>query len=784
MNGSSQNRNELKGYLKTYLLLCVLCIAFLGSFYGKVILNPNSYMFNASGDGIKNYYVYAYYVQNNQSYTSFEGHNYPFGESVLYTDGHPLIAFSIKVMSGIFPGAADYSIGILNFWMLFSFFLCATFLFLIFRELNIYPLLSAFAAFAIMVLSPQVFRLTGHYALSYGFVIPLTIYLVLKHQTTKRSILCIAALFIHLFCCFFTHPYLGIISTAIVLIFLFIKWILNFRNHPFYSRKNLGLLIVSIVPLVLFYVIARILDTHSGRTTNPYGFFDYYADIDTLFLPNHPPLKFLLKLLPPFTQTWEGWSYIGVTGILTCVVITFMFVRFLLKKKKGQLFFRDNSLLILFIASLVLVLFSMGVPFRFLPKSALDHFSFLKQFRSIGRFAWVFFFMINILAIYLLDQFIRNNVGSGKKWMKFFIILIPALIFYEGYFYHKEVSREISKSPNLYSFKNVPDELGNVINVAKTSSSQAIIPLPYYNTGSENFMKEGSDKIYTASMILSYYTGIPLMGNLIPRSSVCESKMLIQVFSDDFYKKEILTRIKSDLPFLVLYSKEDLNRNENLLKQKGTVLYEGPEYILYSVSKELLFRNSSQNEIDKFKNIKGELLEKNGFLTNDTTSWFFYDGFENMPSGNTFRGKGGISTKKNNPTVLADIYCNKFTRDEKYFASFWIYNEGKNCGQDILTNLDFKIYHTLNGSFDQIATIKPQTSMVISNNWTLVEINFRVEKREGSVQFRLDGNDITDGNLFVDEVFIYPAAKEYYRIEQQTGDTYNELFYNNHRIAR
>ena len=54
-----------------FLVLIVAVTVFLSIFYGKVIMSPNSYLFNLTGDGIKNYYTYAYFIENNQSNTKF-----------------------------------------------------------------------------------------------------------------------------------------------------------------------------------------------------------------------------------------------------------------------------------------------------------------------------------------------------------------------------------------------------------------------------------------------------------------------------------------------------------------------------------------------------------------------------------------------------------------------------------------------------------------------------------------------------------------------------------------
>lgn len=781
--------NNKSGYSKGYLLLVILCLAFLGFLYGKILIHPNQYIFNSAGDGIKNYYTYAYYIAKNKSNTSFEGFNYPYEEVLIYTDCNPVLAFCIKKLAIVFPGITQYSIGILNFIMIFSFFLTSSFLYLIFKNLRIHPLLSALSALSIMVLAPQVFRLSGHYSLSYGFVIPLTILLLFKIQQNKKILTYATILFIHIFCSFFTHPYLGLISVSIIFTYVFVQWIFLFRSRSFYGFQTIILFLSAAFPLIIFYAFTSAMDTHLGRTTNPYGFFEYYADLDTIFLPNHPPLLvFVKKFLPSFTQTWEGWSYIGVVAIITGFIIVIRFIRFILKKQKlnnALLEFPHKTLIILFISSIILVFFSMGLPFRFLPKHYLDYFSFIKQFRSIGRFAWVFFFVINIVAILVVDRYGRRLFVSGKRGLVYVMfILTPSFIFFEGVSGHMDISNKIVQSNNPFLQKNLPDNLNKIITKVDANHYAAIIPLPYYNIGSENFTKEASNETYSNSFLLSYHSGIPLISNFTARASISESKNLMQLFSDGFYSKQIVNDFDSNLPFLILCTNGSLNLQESLLISKATPLYKDNDVALFKISREDLLAKTSGQEFQYFHSLKDELYPYNGLMTNDSNSYFFYNGYNDVVNENmiNFRGNGVLSFMKNDRLVLADAPANKFAKNHLYIASFWIYNGGHNYGQDVLTNIDFNIYQSTNQKI--IETIKPQSSMVINNDWSLVELPFSVSTDQGTIQFILEGKDWKNRKMYLDDVFIYRRGTTYYRVDKAENKQPVELFKNNHQIRK
>ncbi len=64
------------GVLSILILSTVILISW---YYGEIIIAPNQILFNATGDGLKNYYVPMMQVGSDQ-YFMFEYFNYPYGE--------------------------------------------------------------------------------------------------------------------------------------------------------------------------------------------------------------------------------------------------------------------------------------------------------------------------------------------------------------------------------------------------------------------------------------------------------------------------------------------------------------------------------------------------------------------------------------------------------------------------------------------------------------------------------------------------------------------------------
>jgi len=152
-------RNAL--LLTIFLALTVLCVLFY-----PILAQPGHYFFSMSGDGVKNYYTLMYYVKFDHG-THFSGMNYPYGEQIIFTDGQPLLASGLQFLQHHGVNAADRIPAILNLAMLFSPLLSAVFILLILRSFGFRHWTAACYAVLIAMMSPQVLRYMGHYALAY-----------------------------------------------------------------------------------------------------------------------------------------------------------------------------------------------------------------------------------------------------------------------------------------------------------------------------------------------------------------------------------------------------------------------------------------------------------------------------------------------------------------------------------------------------------------------------------------------------------------------------------------
>jgi hypothetical protein len=771
-----------------FLILLALITAFLFGFYGKILISPNSYMFSSSGDGMKNYYTYAYYIQNNKSFTNFDGMNYPYGENFTYTDCHPVLASMLKLLHPLFPGLSLYSIGIVNILMIISLGLTAIILYFLFRELKVEHLLAVFGAMGIMALSPQILRFTGHYALSYSFFIPLTIYLLLLYEkgANRKRIFFFLVLSTLFF--FGVHAYLGMIAATLVLTYVFVR-ILNqlIKENHIDIMKQLSLMAAAIIPVALYYLFVKITDTHTGRTTNPWGILENHADPGSVFLPTHPPFNNIKEFLfPRVSQPWEGLSYIG---LITIIVISLFLVFSIVSSAKtksltfNKTWVNSQPLRLLFLASIIILAFSMFLPFRwFHLEQMINHFDIIKQFRAIGRFAWVFYFVSTIVLVTIINNAFQWL--SGKKMLVpayILAVIIPLLLFTEGWDYHKTMSKLLVKSPNLFDINQTPENLKKDIESVNIYHYQAILPFPFFYIGSENYGKVADDKIYRLSFIFSYHLGLPIVGSYLTRTSIHESKNIMQLFASNFYHKNIQQDLPSDKPFLLLCLNGYLNSTETDYLKKATLLIKRDEYSIYEINPDVFFENTASEEFEKFNEVKNKLFEKDGFLVSDTSLFFKFADYNNPNNNISFYGNNGCySGYQKFYNTLFIIKKGVLSLNKKYTARFWMYNEGENFGQDCLTGMIF-FRKKKENHIDWLQPVVTATnSQEINGDWSLVEISFEHNDNEAAYDLLFKGSDIAEKIIYIDDFLFYDNDLAVYKLYNFKNKT--TLFHNNHWI--
>ncbi len=759
------------------IIIAILGAAILMFFYGKILIHPNNYMFSNSGDGIKNYYTYAYHIKYDSTYTNLEGMNYPYGENYLYTDSHPILSNTFKWLSSNLPFFNSHAIGILNSLLLLSIWFTFIIVYLLLVHFKLNKWISIFFSISITLLAPQIFRISGHFALSYSMAIPLSWLLTLKAIQKPKS-LYLVLLFANNIFWMFIHAYLGVIAIS----FIFSIWLLQIlfeQQKKQYLLKYIGLGITIIAPIILFYIYSKAIDTHIGRTNNPSGFLLYNAEFDDILIPHDKPFfPFINKWTGGVIKLeWEARGYVGLFNALLFIAILITLLVSIFNTKTRSLLssiFNNKLLNISLIAAFIVLLFAMGVPFKQFP-ILLDTLPIFKQFRATGRFVWPFYFAFTVFAAYVFQTkalYSQKNKFVGHLCL----ILLLGISYAEGHQYHIHESKKMSKHTNLFNTTFLPKTFKKSMDLVHPQDYQAIITLPFYYYGSESYARPRNENALRTSLIFSYHTGIPIVCANLTRTSIEESKRIVQIVSPNYYTKYIVKDLPNKKPFLIIKTGDNLSKYEQSIIEKSSSLYKNNDFEILKIEYTALFSNDQPQIIKNFEEQYPYLVEQGDFYINSPNTLLYYNNFENTKSDTCFRGQGCFSSMKKGKHTFAQFSPNTFKEGKTYTLSMWMYN-----GEPDALNLWFRLiveeFDATNNTW-HTTTFLPEQAEVINENWSLVEGTFTVKNAENRIYIVSKGNSNAQAHLHADDLLITEQGVNVYKIDS----TNNTLFFNNHKV--
>ena len=545
--------------------LVVLTFMLLVWMIPQLIFHPNDILLTADGDGLKSYYCFMYHLKFDESFLHFGGMNYPHGEHYLYTDGFPAIAWILQLL----PFLKAHGIFMIHFTLFLSLLFTPLFIYLILKKFQVQDWIAILGAISLFILQPQFPRLFSHLSLAYSIFFPLSWYLLLRYKENRSSLKWFSLLLINQLFWYFTHPYLGFMIT----VFYGLDWFIQqWRKQAFIKDSVFGLILI-LLPVVLVQSIVMFTDSIKDRPTTPYGFFEYQAHWKSIFLPDVGPMHEWISTYISFDEfRWEGYAYIGFLSILMLLIGLALLVYFRWKKTV-QISEMQQHLFPAVLAALFLLILSFGFPFNGNPQW-LEHLRFLKQFRALGRFSWVFYYVIGVMGIYVLHLMytqLRNLELTHRFKYKSFILVLGLLCMQicEGMSLLK-IPKAFSK--NIFDVTQLTAAEKKLVHFAKKkrNSVNALLPLPWFHIGSEINGKEVDSQTLKNTFLISAHTGIPIYAVMMGRTS---KRQTLDYFH--FFQNEQNTCLFKPSPLLI-YQNTQVNlyqEDEQYLANQATTYF-------------------------------------------------------------------------------------------------------------------------------------------------------------------------------------------------------------------
>ena len=177
----------------------------------------------------------------------------------------------------------------------------------------------------------------------------------------------------------------------------------------------------------------------------------------------------------------------------------------------------------------------------------------VEQFRCLSRFAWPFFWAFYIWIMYIVIQ-LYNLSNKRTKTIILTLFLLVGSIEVKDYIVN---DRKLANNTNLFSIQQLKrfDSLKTDL-----KQYQAILPLPYYVVGSEDYPHTIDDNnLWSAyTMQLSLYSHLPLMSCKMSRTPPAFSIALLDMVCNDTLQPLLKSKL-NDNPILIPFDRNLVN---------------------------------------------------------------------------------------------------------------------------------------------------------------------------------------------------------------------------------
>ncbi|MEO1586498.1 MAG: hypothetical protein AAFS00_04375, partial [Bacteroidota bacterium] len=317
-------------------------------------------------------------------------------------------------------------------------------------------------------------------------------------------------------------------------------------------------------------------DGNTDYIDTPYGLGVYVAGFEGIFLPHLEPYwTWWNQVLGIRELTFEGYAYVGLTGLL---LLFFWLGRIgrLLAQKKGRrivLPVLPNTLRTSIWATVILLPIAMAYPIQWNHDWA-EFVGPLKHFRSTGRLAWWFYYVYMVLsgwALYAMLRWTRRKYRTS--WIGISVIVLATVSWGTyAYLQWREVVDRVQQQPvNLYP--EYAFEWGDWIekNGEKIANYQALIGLPYTHFGTGKFNLE-SWEVDRLCLAASAHTGLPMINNRSAKASLTDSWKAIQWVSHPAIARQNLEDVGEGAILLVVLPGAALSAGEQFLVDQAQLV--------------------------------------------------------------------------------------------------------------------------------------------------------------------------------------------------------------------
>lgn len=636
--------------------------------FWDIISAPGTTLLNTSGDAAKNYFTYLYHATYNGG-IMFSGMNYPYGEHIIFTDAQPPISWLARTLLKLFniPPLAT-----LHVLLASAFVLCIIYVYKILKRFQLPYAWALCGAILISAMSPQQYKLGQHFSLAYTCTLPIIFYYMLVwHQDRKLRY----AVYLFISGIFFSllHLYFALMISFWILLYS-IFYLLTHKDALRNKLKHVSIIsFAGIAPAILVRIFILATDHITGRPSYPYGARWNRTFLHDIFTSATSPFSKTLSdsgLTTTLAGGDEGYTYTGIVVIVILAIAPIVYFSNRNKVKKDS----NTTLSIWLMVAASMLIFASSIIFIRCFK-CLDYASFIKQFRAVGRFAWVYYYIASIAAVVILYRWF-NIIYVNRKSLAILLATLSLTIWMAEAIPYTNMTRTRSmygKTHYNQMFGVDKKEWTGFLNSNgySTTDFRALYTLPYFHIGTEKLglLADSEDEI-NAAFSTSLLLELPLMNVMLSRNSWEQAFEQIKTSGGPYTNKKVL-RSRDYRPILIMCrTNSQLSPDEQYLlgnaEKLGTI--DGNNVYALNTT-ELLSAEQKRNA--QLKTLYNNMSSGDTCITDSCGKWLVAHYDDNNSTYKLF-GAGGQKAIDGITKVIFNDTITPLYDGEQYEFSAWM----------------------------------------------------------------------------------------------------------------
>jgi hypothetical protein len=666
------NKTEQRIWLLATIVFAFLLITFCLT---KVVTHPWHLIPTLDADGGKNTYSYLYQVLYGKGFW-FTGMNYPYGENIVFTDGQPLLSVTLAYIGHV---TIPQALTVLWWLIALSYILSIVYLYKVLQQFGVKPFVAMLFAGLISIFTPQIFSLQGHYGLAYTCVVPMVFWWLIKYNETASRKYPLFILLLGFFTSFL-HPYYAPEVLIFVGGYMVGYWV--FTKLP--ARKLFLHLLPLMVSIIMLFgaigLVMKMTDPITDRPTTPYGMLVYCTTGSQILTSSYSPFWKFAEKKAPFIHASDGGEGYCYPGLVVIITVFISLVTGIINSRRKKTILPDNantgfSPIWLFTAIFAL-LFAMGVPFIWHMEWLVNYVSVFRQFRTLGRFSWIFYYIICVYGVIVLYSYYTRLVLQQRRVAAFSLLAgaialwsIEArgyILFEQDFQCRAEKNYQVLTGDKNYNWPQFLEQ-----HHYHPADFQALLILRFFVCGMDKLWlgRDVSQQCVGIGLVAGVQLHLPWIDNMMARSSWSQTEAQVKIAGGAYVHKPLLDMIKSNKPFLLLHvDSEPLEPDQQYLLTASDSIGHFMDCYVYACYPDRL-RANDKKYADSITMLL-PYLHTGDTCVRNTGTWYL-DHFDSGNEPVKFFGSGAKSQIMQFSTIIASVPVPQHAADQIYEFSCW-----------------------------------------------------------------------------------------------------------------